>query len=182
MRLRQGSAQGRRARPAVAPDDPAVPVFSERLSEVLDAVFKGEAPNAGRFCGYCYTPIDAQRARCPHCDKPTSEKAPVDKVPREVLTMFRSMRRRESLVVNSLAYAGLLLGVLIFIGVFYVIFTLGAGIWWYVFDIVLLFVLARVLAGLLGGYLGDELGYRYARRKLAEEWSAHEAGRGEAGP
>jgi hypothetical protein len=154
-----------------------VPVFSPRLTEVLEAVFAGQAPNAGRFCGTCYTPIDAQRERCPHCNAPVDTRPPVDKVPREVLFMFRQLRRRESMIVNGFAYLGLLLGVLTFIGVFYAIFTLDASIWWYIFDIALLFVLSRVLAGLLGGFVGDELGYRYARRKLAEDWRAYEAAR-----
>ncbi|MCH8025248.1 MAG: hypothetical protein IH866_00510 [Chloroflexi bacterium] len=149
------------------------PIFSARLTAVLDAVFEGKAPNAGRFCGNCYTPIDAQRTRCPHCDQDVTLRPPVEKVPAEVLAMFRQLRRRESLVVNGFAYVGLFAGVATFIGVFYVLFTVGASVWWYVFDIVLLFVLARVLAGLLGGYIGDEVGYRYARRKLAEDWAAY---------
>ena len=162
-------------------EEPAadVPIFSERLSAVLGDVFDGKAPNAGLFCGHCYTPIDQSRAACAQCGHSTQERAPVQRVPDEVLEMFRLLRRRESLVVNSFAYAGLLSAVLIFVGLFYVLFTTGANVWWYVFDIVLLFVLARVLAGLLGGYVGDEVGFRYARRKLAEEWAEYEAGRGE---
>ena len=152
-----------------------VPVFSERLTVVLEEIFNGEAPNVGRFCGNCYTPLDPERTQCPHCDRPVDERPPVESVPRPVLEMFRQLRRRESLVVNSFAYAGLLLGVLIFIAVFYVMFWFGAGVWWYVFNIVLLFVLARGLAGLLGGVIGDDIGYRYARRKLAEDWRAWEA-------
>ncbi len=159
-----------------------IPIFSERLSTVLQAIFKGEAPNVGRFCGHCYTPLDPERTECPHCRRAVAEHPPVERVPREVLEMFHQLRRRESLVVNSLAYLGLLLGVLIFIGVFYVLFTLNANVWWLVFDIVLLFVLSRVLAGVLGGMLGDELGYRYARRKLAEEWREYEAERGQGAP
>ena len=154
-----------------------VPLFSARLTELLDTMFKSGAPNAGRFCGYCYTPLDAQREACPHCGRPVAEHAPVAQVPREVLLMFRQLRRRESLVVNGFAYAGLLLAVAIFIGAFAVMFFSGAGIWWYVGDIVALFVLARVLAGLLGGYWGDQVGYRYARRKLAEDWAAYKPGR-----
>lgn len=157
-----------------APPADGVPLFSERLSTLLEEMFAGEAPNSGRFCGNCYTPMDQTRRECSHCGTPTNARRPVEKVPREVLLMFRAMRRRASLVVNSFAYLGLLLGVLIFIGVFYVIFELNADIWWYIFDIVLLFVLARVLAGLLGGFVGDELGFRYSRRKLAEEWRAYE--------
>jgi hypothetical protein len=88
------------------------------------------------------------------------------------------LRRRESLVVNSFAYLGLLIAVLVFIVVFAVLFLiLEASVWWLAADTALLFVLARVLAGLLGGYVGDELGFRYSRRKLAEEWAAYEAGR-----
>lgn len=154
-----------------------VPVFSERLTNVLDAIFKGEAPNVGRFCGHCYTPLAPERTRCPHCGRAVDDRAPVEQVPREVLAMFKQLRRRESLVVNSFAYLGLLLGVAIFIGVFYVLFYTGASVWWYVFDIVLLFVGARGLAGLLGGFVGDELGFRYARRKLSEDWAAYEVER-----
>ena len=154
-----------------------VPIFSERLTTVLETVFKGEAPNFGRFCGHCYTPLDPQRTECPHCGQAVEERPPVERVPEEVLQMFRQLRRRESLVVNSFAYVGLLSSVLIFIGVFFVLFTNGANVWWFVFDIALLFFLARVLAGLLGGVVGDEVGYRYARRKLAEDWQAYEAER-----
>lgn len=157
---------------------PGVPVFSERLTAVLDAVLKGEAPNAGRFCGHCYTPIGAERERCPHCDHPTEAVAPVDRVPDQVVDMLRRLRRRESLVVNSFAYFGLLLGVAIFMAIFYALFASGANAWWYVADVVLLFVVSRLLAGIVGGVIGDNIGYTYARRKLAEDWQAYESKRG----
>ncbi len=57
------------------------------------------------------------------------------------------------------------------------IYTLTANVWWFVFNIILLFVLSRVLAGLLGGVLGDEVGFRYARRKLLDEWREYEVAR-----
>lgn len=161
-----------------ATDEP--PVFSERLASVLESMFKGEAPNAGRFCGYCYTPIDRERVECGHCGRSVSAHPPAERVPDEILQMFRRLRRRESLVVNGFAYAGLLLGVLIFVAIFYVLFVTDANVWWYVLDIILLFVLARVLAGLLGGVWGDDVGFRYARRKLVEDWQAYEAERGVA--
>jgi hypothetical protein len=156
---------------------PEIPIFSDRLTEVIETVVKGGAPNAGHFCGSCYTPIDRQRMHCPHCRMAVADYRPVAKVPDEVLEMFRTLRRRESLVVNSFAYLGIFSGAFIFIAVFYFLFLLNAGLWWYIFDIVLLFVAARVLAGLLGGFVGDELGYRYSRRKLAEEWRAYAAAR-----
>ena len=95
-----------------------LPVFSERLSTILEDMVKGEAPNAGRFCGNCYTPIDPQRLQCAQCGQPVEKRPPVQRVPDEVLLMCRSKRRRESLVVNGFAYAGLLLAVVIFIGAF----------------------------------------------------------------
>ena len=156
---------------------PEIPIFSERLTAVLEEYSAGKAPNVGRFCGYCYTPIDAQRHHCPYCRKAVQDYPPAGRVPPDVLEMFRRLRRRESLIVNSFAYLGLFSGVFIFIAVFYALFLLGAGFWWYVFDIVLLFVAARVLAGLVGGFVGDELGYRYARRKLIEEWREYDAKR-----
>jgi hypothetical protein len=166
---------GRSRRRKERPPQPDLPIFSERLATLLEEFHAGKAPNSGRFCGYCYTPIDAQRQHCPHCRKAVADYPPAPHVPTDVLEMFRRQRRRESLIVNSFAYLGLLSGVLIFLVLFYVLFLLDAGIWWFVFNIVLLFVSARVLAGLLGGFVGDELGYRYARRKLIEEWRAYEA-------
>ncbi len=159
---------------------PSVPVFSDRLTTVLTNIFKGEAPNAGRFCGYCYTPISEEREQCQHCHTPVEDRKPVDRIPDDIVAMFKQLRRRESIVVNGFAYLGLFSGVAIFIGIFYILFETGANVWWYVFDIVLLFVAARALAGIIGGYIGDELGYKYARRKLAEDWETHEAEHGAA--
>ena len=164
------------------PEQADIPIFSERLMTALATMVRGEAPNVGRFCGYCYTPLDPERTQCPHCGHPVEERPPVERVPSEVLQMFRQLRRRESLVVNSFAYLGLGLGVLTFIVIFYVIYTLNASVWWFVSNIILLFVLSRVLAGLLGGVVGDEVGFRYARRKLVEEWREYEAARNQQSP
>lgn len=161
------------------PPAPEVPIFSERLTAILEKLFEGKTPNAGNFCGFCYTPLDKQRLHCPHCQRAVEDYRPVDRVPADILQMFRSLRRRETLIVNAFAYLGLALGVLLFIAVFLVIFALNGGFWWYIFNIVLLFVSARVLAGLLGGWVGDELGFRYGRRKLSEEWQAYDAAREE---
>jgi hypothetical protein len=156
---------------------PDVPIFSERLSTALDNMIKGEAPNAGRFCGYCYTPMGPERVTCANCAKAVADYAPVEKVPSEVIAMFRQMRRRESLIVNSFAQFGIFVGVMSFIALFYVFFLNDVAIWWYALDVLLLFVLSPVLAGIIGGYFGDHYGYRFARRKLAEDWRVYEASR-----
>jgi hypothetical protein len=154
-----------------------LPLFSERLTEVLEAYLNGEAPNAGRFCGNCYTPIGPERRQCPHCVRSVNDFTPVQRIPDEIIDMFRRKRRRESLVVNSFAYVGLALSVVIFIVVFYFIWVNGGNLWLYVFNIALLFVLARVLAGLIGGFIGDDVGYRFARRRLAREWTEYSSHR-----
>ncbi|HWQ27788.1 MAG TPA: zinc ribbon domain-containing protein [Dehalococcoidia bacterium] len=163
------------AGPGIPPD--GVPVFSPRLDEVLDAIRRGEAPNAGRFCGYCFTPL-AERDACAHCGRSAAEVPPADRIPREIFEMYRALRRRESLVVNSFAYLGLTIGVALFVGMVAIaVFYLNAAWWFLTLSIVVLLVGGRVLAGILGGIIGDNLGYRYARRKLAEDWAAYEASR-----
>ena len=174
------SGRSRPRKESTSGGPPDLPIFSDRLAALLEEFRAGKAPNSGRFCGYCYTPIDEQRQHCPHCRKAVSDHPAVARVPRDVLEMFRRRRRRESLIVNGFAYLGLLSGVLLFIVIFYILFAVDANIWWFVFDIVLLFVAARVLAGLIGGFVGDELGYRYARNKLVEEWHAYNASRAES--
>jgi hypothetical protein len=157
-----------------------LPVFSPRLDEVMAAMIKGEAPNAGRFCGYCYTPLSRAATVCPHCGTATDDYAPVDRLPREFGQLYRRMRRRESLIVNSFAFAGLGLGVLIFIALVAVaVYLMDASLWMLGFATLVLLVGGRVFAGLLGGWIGDDIGYRYARRKLAEEWPAYERWRDE---
>lgn len=147
---------------------PELPVFSSRLTTVLEEMVTGKAPNRGRFCGHCYSPLAADRRSCPHCNTPVSQRPPVEEVPADVVAMYRRQRRRESLVVNSFAYLGLALGV----GLFLLLFVVYDALWWRILDIVVLVVAARVFAALAGGLVGDEVGYRFARRRLAREWEA----------
>jgi len=153
-----------------------LPLFSERLNGLLEEIVKGQSANAGRFCGYCYTPMSEERERCQHCGRSSREHPPQPRVPPEVIRMFRNMRRRESIVVNGFALAGLALAVAVSIG----LFAMFEPLWWRILDIVLMVVMARVFAGILGGFIGDHIGYGYARRRLAEEWDAYAAGRGGA--
>ena len=98
--------------PALQPaQESEIPVFSPRLDELMAAMIKGTAPNVGRFCGYCYTPLGKKREECRHCGTSTSDYAPVEKLPMEFGALYRRMRKRESLIVNSFAFAGLGLGV-----------------------------------------------------------------------
>jgi hypothetical protein len=154
---------------------PEIPVFSPRLDEVLGMMIKGEAPNAGRFCSHCYTPIGKSAAACPYCGRDTETHMPLGKVPSEVIALYKRMRKRESLIVNSFAFGGLFLGVLIFmILVAVAVYLLEAAIWMLVLATVALLIGGRVLAGIFGGWIGDNIGYDYAHRKLVLEWQEFE--------
>jgi hypothetical protein len=160
-----------------APHDD-IPVFSPRLDEVLGMMINGEAPNLGRFCGHCFTPMTKAATQCPYCARATSEIAPLPKVPPDIIALYRRWRKRESLVVNSFAFAGLFLGVVIFtILVAVAVYLMDASLWMLGFATIVLLIGGRVFAGLLGGWIGDDIGYRYARRKLVEEWAEYERAR-----
>ena len=161
------------------PDDDC-PLFSERLEEQLLAVTSGAAPNAGRFCGHCYTPLGERTSVCPHCETDTSERRPVGRVPEVVVEMLQAQRRTESRIVNGFAYLGLTLavvgGLVLVLGVPYLREHL---IWATIVYAAVLIVGGRVLAGILGGYYGDRIAYERARGRLREEWAEWVAERDE---
>ena len=148
-----------------------IPIFSARLDEVLGMMIKGDAPNAGRFCGHCYTPLAKKAQTCHHCACETSDETTLARVPSEVIAMYRRMRKRESLIVNSFAFAGLFLGVLLFGALVAVAVYQMDGSWiMLTFALVVLLVGGRIFAGILGGWIGDDIGYRSAHKKLVIEW------------
>jgi hypothetical protein len=159
-------------------ENAGLPIFSERLDEIMGMMLKGEIPNVGRFCGYCYTPLGRGEERCAHCGRTRAEYAPVAKIPPDFFALYKSMRKRESLIVNSFAYAGLALALTLFIAlVALAVYRYDAAWGWLAFATAVFIVGGRVFAGLLGGWIGDNIGYDYARRKLAVEWADYERAR-----
>jgi hypothetical protein len=157
---------------------PKLPVFSPRLDEIMGMMINGEIPNVGRFCGYCYTPIGKDDKLCAHCGHRRTEYAPLDKIPSDFFPLYRNMRRRESLIVNSFAYAGLAVGLVLFIALVAVaVYFYDASVWLLAAATGVFIVGGRIFAGLLGGWLGDNIGYDYAQRKLAVEWADYERAR-----
>jgi len=149
-----------------------IPVFSERLDTLLSAMLDGEAPNAGRFCGYCYTPLGKKSDACGHCGRTTVEYETVAKLPPEIIELYRRMRKRESLVVNSFAFAGLGLGLVLFIILVAVaVYRFDQSLWMLAGATAVLIVGGRIFAGLLGGWIGDAIGYDFAHRRLVVEWA-----------
>lgn len=149
-------------------------IFSERLLALMDDVLEGKSPNAGRFCGYCYHPIATSASRvesgepCPHCGRLAADWPPVAKVPPEVIAMYRRQLSREGLVVRSIAWGGLTLGVtlglmpLAFFGV----------TWWSVLAFFGTMAFFYVASANLANSLGDALGYRWGQSQLRRRWEA----------
>lgn len=154
------------------PDDDC-PIFSQTLEDHIVAVSRGQAPNAGRFCGNCYTPIARDTEMCAHCrnDVRTGRK-PVAAVPSELLDILRVQRAIESRWVNGFAYLGLVIAAVTGISiVLWVPFFRDSLIWATVFYGVYLLVTMRVLPAILGGYYGDRIGFEKAREKTREAWA-----------
>lgn len=150
------------------------PLFSEALEEHLVAVSRGEAPNRGRFCGNCYTPIGRETRACPHCHEDSrTGRAAVDAVPDEVMEALRSQRKTESRWVNGLAYLGLLIAVVGGIALVLVVpFFRDRLIYATIAYAVILLIGGRGLAAVLGGYYGDRIGFERARASTRATWEA----------
>lgn len=152
------------------PDD-GCPLFSERLEDHLVGFTRGELPNRGRFCGHCYTPLAADSLRCPHCGVEVAERAPVDRVPEEIVDVLRRQRSTEARWVNGFAYLGLLIAVVGGISLVLLIpFFKENLIWATIFYGLVLLIGGRSLAGVLGGYYGDRIGYERARAATRAAW------------
>lgn len=155
------------------------PLFSEHLEDHIVAVTKGEQPNRGRFCGNCYTPLSRKSTRCPHCEQFTDgEFAPVNRVPPMIGEMLTEQRKTERWIVNSMAFTGLTIAIVLgLVFVLAVPFLRDSLIWATVSYALILLFGGRTLAGVMGGYYGDRWAYRRGRARLIERWDEWAADR-----
>ena len=151
-----------------APDEA---VLSERLIALMDDVLEGRAPNAGRFCGYCYHPVTAAwqaGAPCPHCGRSAAERPEVTRVPAEVFAMYRARRSREGWTVRGIAWGGLTLGVVL--GLLPLAF---AGVtWWSVVAFFGTMAFFYIGSANLANSAGDALGYAWGQSVIRRRWAA----------
>jgi len=147
-------------------EQPGEEVLSGRLVLLIDDVLAGRAPNAGRFCGYCYHPLSVDGQMCPHCGRGTGEWRPVEALPRELLEMQRLRRKREGLVVRTFAWGGLTAGVVL------ALLPLAfAGVrWWSVALFFGLLAFFYVASANLANSLGDALGWRWGQSVIRSRW------------
>ena len=147
------------------------PLFSDRLEEHIVGITRGELPNHGRFCGNCYHPMSPETVHCINCATDTRERAAVEQIPEEVVTMLRQQRKIERSWVTGFAYLGLLIAIVAGLGIVLGIPYLRANLLpaAIVYGLVL-FIGGRMLAGTLGGVYGDRIGFERARRALLASW------------
>ncbi len=148
-------------------------MLSPRLAALLDEVLAGRAPAAGRFCGYCYHPLAAERETCPHCGRGTAARPPASSIPAAVVEMHRIRRSREGLVVRSVAWGGLTLGVVLAL----LPLAFGGVSWWTVLGFFGIMAGFYLLSANLANSLGDALGYRWGQSIVHRRWARFVAAR-----
>ena len=158
-----------RVTPSVSAESPAADreILSERLLLLLDDVLAGQAPNAGRFCGYCYHPLSPEREVCTHCGRSTAERSTVAAVARPVIEMHKRRRGREGLVVRTIAWGGLTVGVIVAL----LPFVFGNVTFWTVLAFFGLLAVFYLLSANLANSLGDALGYGWGQSIVRREWT-----------
>lgn len=137
----------------------------EALQERMERIIRGDAPNAGRFCGYCYARLDRGLDSCSVCGRNTDETHEVQRVPREALRVYNAFRRKMQVWVNLFAFLGIFLAIVL-TGV--LIAFLPAP-WNFIAAVTVLFT-AWYFANLLGGGLGAAIGSRQGRAARAVRW------------
>jgi hypothetical protein len=149
--------------PASRPSDE---ILSQRLRDLLDDVLEGRAPNAGRFCGNCYHPVAGEEEICRHCGISSADGGTVEAVPLEVIEMHRQRRSKEGLVVKTVAWGGLTIGVTVSLlpFVFADVTVLTAVAF---FGLLLVFYIGSAN---LANSVGDALGYRWGRSLFEKRW------------
>ncbi len=157
------------------PRGPDTEILSERLRELIEDILEGRAPNAGRLCGNCYHPA-AEITTCQHCGISSSSVAPAEAIPLEVIAMHRRRRGREGLVVRSIAWGGLTIGVTVALlpFVFGDVSILTAVLF---FGLLLVFYIGSAN---LANSVGDALGDRWGRSLFEKLWRQFIANRDSA--
>jgi hypothetical protein len=148
-------------------------ILSQRLRDLIEDILEARAPNAGEFCGNCYHPATQETLLCPHCGVSTQEVTVVHSIPPQVIEAHRQRRGREALVVRSIAWGGLTIGVTVALlpFVFGDVTVLTAALF---FGLLLLFYIGSAN---LANSVGDSLGYRWGRSLFERRWGAFLAGR-----
>ncbi len=148
--------------------------FSSQLDALIAEIREGRAPNLGRFCGYCCTPLGDRRTVCVTCGASTAETPARSKISRPLAAVYTAKRRREARIIHSAAWAGILLGTAISIGL-----ILALPGWTKVFAILFLIVGSYFLATYAGNVLAQNWAYRSGLEFFAGRWQEYQHARKE---
>jgi len=151
--------------------EPALPdgereILSQRLRDLMEDILEARVPNAGEFCGNCYHPVTQPGEVCGHCAVAARLVTHVYSIPTQVIEAHRRRRTREGLVVRSIAWGGLTIGVAVALlpFVFGDVTILTAALF---FGLLLLFYIGSAN---LANSVGDSLGYRWGRSLFERQW------------
>src|SRR5829696_8749589 len=147
---------------ALGRDDAAI---LDANQERMERIIRGDSPNAGRFCGYCYARLDEGVSQCTICGRAVAETAAVTQIPREVLRAYNAHRTKMRLWVNLFAYLGIFLAVALFIVM--IVYLPNPWVW---FAVPVLFFGSWYFANLFGGWFGALIGARQGVPARAEAW------------
>jgi hypothetical protein len=142
--------------------------FSSALDELIAAIRKGDAPNLGRFCGYCCTPLRKRDETCPTCSTSEREAAPREKISRSLAEIYTRKRKREGRWVHGAAWSGLILGTLISV---LLIMTLPG--WTKILAVVFMIVGSYFIATYMANVLVQNRAYRSGLEFFARGWSVY---------
>lgn len=143
--------------------------FSAALDKLIAEVRQGNAPNLGRFCGYCATPLTPAAERCPTCTTETETVAPREKIPRPLAAVYTRKRKVEARIIHSAAWLGITIGAAISIGLILVLPN-----WTKIFAVIFLVVGSFYIASYMGNVLAQNYAYRRGLRTFAARWQEYQ--------
>lgn len=146
--------------------------FSEALDKLIAEIRARRAPNLGRFCGHCQTPLRETTASCPTCGTTTSAVPPREKISRRLANVYTAKRRREGRIVQAAAWLGLLLGAGIAVGLIVIL----PG-WTKAFAVVFMILGSYFIATYLGNVVVQNHAYRSGLTLFARGWDEYLQGR-----
>ncbi|MBI2913845.1 MAG: hypothetical protein HYY03_07985 [Chloroflexi bacterium] len=115
------------------------------------------------------------RDLCPHCGRAAAAWHPAGRIPDEVVEMHRTRRGREGMVVRTIAWGGLTLGVVVAL----LPLVFAGATWWSILSFFAILGGFYIASANLANSLGDALGYRWGQSIVRRRWQAFLAERDE---
>ena len=146
--------------------------FSDVLDQLIAEIRAGRAPNLGRFCSYCCTPLGEGQTQCPTCGTSTADQPVRSKISRPLAQMYTAKRKREGRYVHSAAWLGLVIGTIISIGLIFILPS-----WTKFLAVAFMIIGSYYIASYLGNFLVQDYAYQRGLRLFAQHWHAFIQGR-----